>query len=83
MNDAFKEELDSIVIIYLDDILVFSGNEEQYKIDFERVLKKLAENKLYAKLSKCEFKSEVSFLGHVVPGEGVAVGQSKIKSIVE
>jgi hypothetical protein len=84
MNDIFKDELDSIVIIYLDDILIFSENEEQHKIDFEHVLQKLAENKLYAKLSKCEFfKSEVSFLGHIISKDGIAVDPSKITAIVE
>ena len=84
MNDVFKEELDSIVIIYLDDILIFSENEEQHKIDLERVLRKLEQHKLYAKLSKCEFfKSEVAFLGHVISEKGIAVDPSKVKSIVD
>jgi len=83
MNDVFKEELDSIVIIYLDDILIFSENEEQHKIDLERVLRKLEQNKLYAKLFKCEFfKSEVTFLGHIISEKGIAVDPSKVKSIV-
>ena len=84
MNDIFRDELDSIVIIYLDDILVFSENEEQHKIDLEHVLKKLEEHKLYAKLSKCEFfKSEIGFLGHIISRKGIAVDPSKVKSIVD
>jgi transposase InsO family protein len=84
MNDVFREELDSCVIIYLDDILVFSKAREQHKADLEKVLRKLQEQRLYAKLSKCEFfKSEIGFLGHIVSSKGIAVDPSKVKSIVE
>jgi len=84
MNDVFRKELDSFVIIYLDDILVFSENEEQHTAHLELVLQKLRDNKLYAKLSKCEFfKSKVGFLGHVVSENGVEVDPNKVKSIVE
>lgn len=84
MNDVFREEMDTFVIIYLDDILVFSPNEEQHLIDLERVLQKLRENKLYAKLPKCEFfKSEVGFLGHIVSGKGISVDPAKVKAVVD
>lgn len=84
MNDVFREELDSCVIIYLDDILVFSKTVEQHKSHLDQVLRKLRENKLYAKLSKCEFfRSELGFLGHVISQEGVAVDPAKVKSIID
>jgi hypothetical protein len=84
MNDVFREELDSCVIIYLDDLLIFSKYPHQHAIDLEKILAKLRAEKLYAKPSKCEFfKSEVAFLGHVVSAEGIKVDPSKVKSIVE
>jgi Reverse transcriptase (RNA-dependent DNA polymerase) len=84
MNDVFREELDCCVIIYLDDLLIFSKDPHQHAIDLEKILAKLRAEKLYAKLSKCEFfKSEVAFLGHVVSAEGIKVDPSKVKSIVE
>lgn len=84
MNDVFREELDCCVIIYLDDLLIFSKDPHQHAIDLEKILAKLKAEKLYAKLSKCEFfKSEVAFLGHVVSAEGIKVDPSKVKCIVE
>jgi hypothetical protein len=84
MNDIFRDELDVCVIIYLDDILVFSETEEQHMIDLDHILKKLEENKLYAKLTKCEFfKSEVGFLGHIISKDGIAVDSNKIAAIVD
>jgi hypothetical protein len=84
MNDVFCEESDRCVIIYLDDILIFSPDEDQHLIDVERVLSKLREHKLFAKLPKCEFfKSEVGFLGHVVSSRGVSVDPSKVQAVVD
>ena len=74
MNDIFRDYLDSFIIVYIDDILVYSKNEEEHEKHLEIVLQKLRENKLYAKLSKCEFaKKEVEFLGHVVSTKGIEV----------
>lgn len=84
MIDIFKDELDTIVIIYIDDVLVFSRNEEQHKTDLERVLKKLEEDKLYAKLSKCEFfKPQVDFFGHIIFQEGTTIDPSEVVAIVD
>jgi hypothetical protein len=67
MNDIFREELDQSVIIYLDDILIYSPNKEQHIKDVERVLEKLRQEHLYAKRTKCEFfKDEIAFLGHLI-----------------
>lgn len=84
MNDIFRDELDLCVIIYLDDLLVFSKDPEQHLIDLERILAKLRQHKLYAKLSKCEFfQSEVGFLGHIISNEGIRVDPVKVKAILD
>jgi hypothetical protein len=67
MNKVFMEYLDKFVVIFIDDILVFSKTEEEHAEHLRLVLQKLREHQLYAKWSKCEFwLKEVSFLGHVV-----------------
>ena len=82
MNDIFKDLLDSCVVIYLDDILIYSRDEEQHLKDLEQVLKRLHEHQLYAKLSKCDFfKTEVGFLGHVVGQDGIKVDPDKVKTV--
>lgn len=82
MNEIFKDCLDLFVVIYLDDILVYSHTEEQHLKDLEQVLARLQEHKLYAKLSKCEFfKNEVDFLGHVVGQDGIKVDPAKVQTI--
>jgi hypothetical protein len=84
MNDIFRDELDSCVIIYLDDILIFSKDPQQHIVDLEKILAKLRAEKLYAKLSKCEFyKNELKFLGHVVSADGIKADPDKIRSIIE
>ena len=67
MNYIFMDYLDKFVVVYLDDILIFSKNEEEHAEHLRLVLKKLREHQLYAKFSKCEFwLSEVTYLGHVI-----------------
>ena len=84
MNKVFMEFLDKFVVVFIDDILVFSKNEEEHKQHLRLVMEKLREHKLYAKLSKCEFwLKEVGFLGHVVSGKGVAVDPSKVEAVTE
>ena len=74
MNTVFMEFLDKFVVVFIDDILVYSKNEEEHKEDLRLVLEKLREHQLYAKFSKCEFLlKEVGFLGHIISGEGIAV----------
>jgi hypothetical protein len=70
--------------VFIDDILVYSKNEEEHKEHLRLVLEKLREHQLYAKFSKCEFwLKEVGFLRHVISGEGIAVDPSKVKSVTE
>jgi hypothetical protein len=67
MNIVFMEYLDKFVVVFIDDILIFSKNEEEHDEHLRLVLQKLYENRLYAKLNKCEFwLKEVSFLGHIL-----------------
>ena len=84
MHDVLRDQLDHSVVVYLDDILIYSRTWEQHVKDVATVLQKLREHKLYAKLSKCEFgKKRVEFLGHFVSEEGVAMDPAKIKAITE
>ena len=83
MNKVFMEYLDKFVVVFIDDILVFSKNEAENEQHLKLVLEKLRENKLYAKFSKCEFWIEqVSFLGHIISAGVVAVDPSKVNEVV-
>lgn len=83
MQSIFNHQLDDFVVVYLDDILIFSKTKEEHEIHVRKVLELLRENKLYGKLSKCEFfKNEMSFLGHVVSSKGISMDPSKVKAIV-
>ena len=82
MNKVFMEFLDKFVVVFIDDILVFSKNEEEHEEHLRMVLEKLREHQLYAKFSKCEFwLKEVVFLGHVISGEGIAVDPTKVVTV--
>ena len=82
MNDIFREYLDRFVIVYIDDILVYSKNLQDHLLHLEQVLQKLQQHRLFGKLSKCEFAKEaVDFLGHVVSSLGLTIDQHKIESI--
>jgi hypothetical protein len=82
MNKVFMEYLDKFVIIFIDDILIFSKTEEEHEVHLWLILEKLREHRLYAKFSKCKFwKNKVEFLGHVVLAEGVAVDPSKVQDV--
>ena len=74
MNRVFQPYLDRFVIVFIDDILVYSGGSEEYSEHLKIVLQTLRERQLYAKLSKCQFLlDKVAFLGHVISAEGVSV----------
>ena len=75
--------LDTFVIVFIDDILVCSNNEDEHREHLRIVLQTLKEHQLYAKFSKCDFWSrEVKFLGHVVTTEGIAVDLSKVEAVI-
>ena len=70
------------MIVFIDDILVYSKSKKEHEEHFRMVLEMLREKKLYAKFSKCEFwLNAVSFLGHVVSKDGVMVDPSKIETV--
>ena len=83
MNGVFSPYLDKFVIIFIDDILVYSGSPEEHAEHLQIVLQILRERQLYAKFSKCQFwLDKVAFLGHVISAEGISVDPQKIEVIV-
>jgi hypothetical protein len=84
MNKVFMDELDKFVVVFIDDILVYSSTAEEHEQHLRIVLEKLRQNQLYAKFSKCEFwLEEVTFLSHVLTAEGVAVDPVKLEAVKE
>nr|ABG66123.1 retrotransposon protein, putative, Ty3-gypsy subclass [Oryza sativa Japonica Group] len=84
MNKVFMEFLDKFVVVFIDDILIYSKSEEEHEQHLRLVLEKLKEHQLYAKFSKCDFwLSEVKFLGHVITAQGVAVDPSNVESVTK
>jgi hypothetical protein len=83
MNKIFMEYLDKFVMVFIDDILVYSSSEEEHEEQLSLVLQKLRDHKLYAKMSKCEFWMEqVAFLGHIISKGGISVDPSKIQDVL-
>jgi hypothetical protein len=84
MNSVFKPELDKFVIVFIDDILIYSKSEEEHAQHLRLILQRLRDHQLYAKFSKCAFwLKEVPFLGHVISAEGIAVDPSKIQEVLD
>jgi hypothetical protein len=83
MNTFFMEYLDKFVLVFIDDILVYSRSEEEHEEHLHLVLQKLRDHRLYAKLSKCEFwLKHVAFLGHIISKGGIYVDLSKIQDVL-
>jgi hypothetical protein len=83
MNKVFMEYLDKFVVVFINDILVYSRSEEQHEEHLRLAWQKLRENRLYAKLSKCEFwMKQVAFLGHVISNGGISVDLSKVQDVL-
>ncbi|XP_074305050.1 putative mitochondrial protein AtMg00860, partial [Silene latifolia] len=82
MNWVFSQFLDQFVVLFIDDILVYSNTKEENEEHFRLVLQTLPDNRLYAKLSKCEFWLEkVAFPGYLISKEGVYVNPTKIEAV--
>ena len=84
MNQIFREELDAFVLVYLDDILIFSRTLEEHIQHIRKALERLRIAKIYARLHKCEFfKTKVEYLGFDVSPQGVQPSPDKVKAVVE
>jgi len=84
MNEIFRESLDDFVVVYIDDILIYSGSLEEHEEHLHKVFQRLRENKLYAKLEKCKFGvMEVDFLGHRITQKGLKMDDHKVKAILD
>ena len=83
MNRVFRPYVGQFVVVFIDDILVYSKDAHEHEQHLKIVLQTLREKKLYAKLNKCDFwLKEVSFLCHIVSTEGIKVDPTKIKAVV-
>jgi hypothetical protein len=84
MNLVFMPELDKFVVVFIDDILVYSKNEQDHEKHLRIILTQLREHKLYAKFSKCEFwLKKVPFLSHVLLENGISVDPSKVQEVMD
>jgi hypothetical protein len=80
----FWEWLDDFVVVYIHDILIYSGSLEKHAKHLWKVFQRLRENKLYAKLEKCKFRvMKVDFLGHRIIQKGLKMDDHKVKAIVD
>jgi hypothetical protein len=83
MNKVFMEYLDKFVMVFINDILVYSRSEEEHEERLHLALQKLRENRMYAKLSKCEFwMKQVAFLAHVISKGGISMDPSKVQDVL-
>ena len=83
MHRVFQPYLDQFVVVFIDDILIYSRSEEEHEDHLRVILQVLRDHQLYAKFSKCEFwHTEVKFLGHVVSASGVSVDPEKVEAVM-
>jgi hypothetical protein len=84
MNSIFMEELEKFVVVFIDNILVFSRSKKEHEDHLRIVLQRLRDHQLYVKFNKCEFwLTEVQFLGHVVSSEGISMDLSKVRAVLD
>jgi hypothetical protein len=84
MNSVFILELDKFVVVFIDDILVYSKNEDEHTEHLHIVLQRLRDHRLYAKLSKCAFwLREIKFLGHTISQDGISVDPEKVQEVMD
>jgi hypothetical protein len=84
MNSVFMPELDKFIVVFIDDILIYSKTKEDHANHIRVVLQRLCDHRLYAKLSKCEFwLDSVKFLGHTISSEGISVDPTKVQEVMD
>jgi hypothetical protein len=84
MNLVFMNELDKFIVVFIDDILIYSNNEAEHAKHLRIVLQRLRDHKLYAKFSKCEFwLDSVKFLGHTISKDGISLDPSKVQEVMD
>jgi hypothetical protein len=84
MNNILSQYLDKFVLVFINNILVYSKTEEEHEKHLKIVFQTLRKHKLYANFEKCDFyQRRIQYLGHVISEEGIAVDQERIKSIME
>ena len=82
MNEILANLLDVCVVVYLDDILIYSDNLEEHWQHVKEVLKRLRKHKLYASPSKCSFhRNKIEFLGYIISTDGLQMDESKVQTI--
>ncbi len=84
MNDIFRNMLDRWVIVYIDDILIYSDTQEEHVRHVRSVLKQLLQHQLYVKAEKCEFyQTNTSFLSYVISQDGVSMDDKKVQAVLD
>jgi hypothetical protein len=84
MNSVFMPELDKFVVVFIDDILVYSKSEDEHTKHLHTVLQRLWDHHLYAKFSKCDFwLREIKFLGHTISQDGIIVDPEKVQEVMD
>ena len=84
MNTIFSKYLDKFVVVFINDILIYSKTKEEHDEHLQIILQVQREHKLYARFNKCEFfKDKIQYLGHVISKEGILVDPDKIRLIME
>ena len=84
MNSIFMPKLDKFMVVFIDDILIYSEDEADHAEHLRIVLSRLREHKLYAEFSKCEFwLRKVPFLGHILSKNGISVDPSKVQEVMD
>jgi hypothetical protein len=84
MNSVFMMELDKSVVVFIDDILIYSKNDKEHAKHLQIVLQRLRDHKLYAKFSKCEFwLNSLKLLGHTISKDGISIDPSKVQEVMD
>jgi hypothetical protein len=84
MNMVFMEYLDKFIVVFIEDILIYSKNDSEHEEHLRMVLQKLRDNQLYAEFTKCDFwLDEVHFLGHIITKGGIVLDTAKVIAIMD